>query len=113
MGKVRASPQQAAPPQSAGPSQLKGQSRKSPRALTFQLRRQLYPSLHSDGNDAPRKEIEDNAHQIQPPDHLYRVRTGDERTPASAGRRLGLRTQNWDTHRVAKQIDSEVRVIGP
>lgn len=25
----------------------------------------------------------------------------------------GLHIQNWDTHRVAKQIDSEVCVIGP
>lgn len=77
----------------------------------MQLCRQLYPSLHSDSNGAPREEVEDNAHQIQPPDHLYGRRAGDERTPASAG--WDLSTQSWDTHRVAEQIDSEVRVIGP
>ena len=42
-----------------------------------------------------------------------RRRAGDERTLASAGRCLALSTTSWDTHRVAEQIDSEVRVIGP
>lgn len=50
----------------------------------LQLCRQLYPSLHGDGNGAAREEVEDEAHQVEPPDH-----------------------------RVAEQIDSEVRVIGP
>lgn len=111
-GEERGAPQQADPPQSAGPSQLKDRAGKAG-ALTFQLCRQLYPSLHSDGNGAPREEVEDNAHQIQPPDHLYRRRAGDERAPASTGRYVGLSIQNWNTHRVAEQIDSEVCVIGP
>lgn len=63
--------------------QAERQSRESPDALTFQLCWQLYPSLNSDGNDAPQKEVEDNAHQIQPPDHLYRRRAGDKWTPTS------------------------------
>lgn len=113
VGEVRGVPQQAELPQSPGPSQMKEQNRKNPRALTLQLYRQLYPSLYSDGNGAPQEDVEDHAHQIQPPDHLYRRRAGDERTAASAGRCLDLSTQNWGTHRVAEQIDSEVRVIGP
>lgn len=113
MGGVRGVLQQAELLQSPDPSQMKRQNRKSPAALTLQLCRQLYPSLHSDGNGAPREDVEDNAHQIQPPDHLYRRRAGDERTPASAGSCVDLSTQNWDTHRVAEQIDSEIRVIGP
>lgn len=84
VGEVRGVPQQAELPQSPGPSQMKGQNRKSPGALTLQLCRQLYPSLHSDGNGAPREHVQDNAHQIQPPDHLYRRRAADQRTPAGA-----------------------------
>lgn len=112
VGEVRGVPQQADLPQSPGPSQMKGQNRKSPRALTLQLCRQLDASLQSDGNGAPQEDVEDHAHQIQPPDHLYRRRAGGERTAASAGRCLDLSTHNWGTHRVAEQIDSEVCVIG-
>lgn len=114
LGEGREAPQQAGPPTPpVQDKQAERQSRESPDALTFQLCWQMYPSLNSDGNGAPQKEVEDNAHQIQPPDHLYRRGTGDKWTPTSTGRCIGLHIQNWGTHRVAKQIDSEICVVGP
>lgn len=79
MGEESGAPEQANSPQSAGPRQLKRQSRESPGTLTFQLCWQLHPSLQSDGNGAPREKVEDNAHQIQPPDHLYKEELGMSR----------------------------------
>lgn len=58
------------PSSSAGPGQQAGQGRESPGVPTFHLRRQVCPSLHSYSDGTPHDEVEGNAQQIQPPNHL-------------------------------------------
>lgn len=57
-----------------GPAARSGEG--EPKGLTFNLRRQVGPSLHSYSNDAAQEEVEGNAQQIQPPNHLHGKENG-------------------------------------
>lgn len=98
-------------PRLQAPCQLLGRGRR-PRDLTFNLCRQVRPSLHSYSNDAPGEQVEGNAQQVQPPNHLHgnenRSVRGKQSSPQAW---LEAQTGPVGTHRVAEQIHSEVRVI--
>lgn len=88
---------------------------RSPRDLTFHLSRQSHPSLQGHCKDAPREEVEDDTQQVQPPHHLFAGRERGEGVKGDDARTgAALDWPDWvGTHRIAQQIDSEVRVIAP
>lgn len=59
--KARDNPSAGRPSPSQAPCQLQGQERECPRNLTFNLQRQMCPSLHSYSNEAPQEEVEGDA----------------------------------------------------